>query len=572
MKIILLQTNMQTGTETSATPSTKRASTSVIVFSTPMGSVRNTASATACPTRTSRSVLTASGRRTPRSSCRSASRICRKPIPERKSYRSTRHLPRLVAVTLRIPVDRLAVYNETESVWELEAGAYTLWLGGSLDRAAPCAVIHIKDSFVTETCTKLFGDAHPEEPILLPRSAAELPASTLPSLELDDGMFFTEMHGYADHEKRDLLSSVPPLSFDALKTGQTSVEDMTACLSVEELATLCVGSARFSMTDFSVIGNQSKELPGAAGETTDLLLEKYGIPELVMADGPAGLRVTPVVYEKDGYYIKNPKDDPTFRLILPPEAQEVDLDGAAVSYHYCTALPTATTLAQTWNMDLLEAAGDIVGSEMEDLGIHLWLAPGMNLQKNPLCGRNFEYYSEDPLLTGLCAAATTRGVQQHKGCGVTIKHIAVNNQETNRNFNCSHVSERAMRELYLKGFELCVRQAYPVAAMSSYNLINGEQASNREDLFTHILRNEWGFAGLVMTDWGATSGFGRREDQKYDCATAEGCIAAGNDLIMPGSQRDVDAIVAAVEKGDLPLAKLQFCAGNILSVLIRLFA
>ena len=132
---------------------------------------------------------------------------------------------------------------------------------------------------------------------------------------------------------------------------------MTACLSVEELATLCVGSARFSMTDFSVIGNQSKELPGAAGETTDLLLEKYGIPELVMADGPAGLRVTPVVYEKDGYYIKNPKDDPTFRLILPPEAQEVDLDGAAVSYHYCTALPTATTLAQTWNMDLLEAAG-----------------------------------------------------------------------------------------------------------------------------------------------------------------------------------------------------------------------
>ena len=211
-----------------------------------------------------------------------------------------------------------------------------------------------------------------------------------------------------------------------------------------------------------------------------------------------------------------------------------------------------------------------MGSEMEDLGIHLWLAPGMNLQKNPLCGRNFEYYSEDPLLTGLCGAATTRGVQKHHGCGVTIKHIAVNNQETNRNFNNSVVSEKVLRELYLKGYEICVRSAYPAAAMSSYNLINGEQASNRKDLLTHVLRNEWGFTGLVMTDWGATSGFGRPETVKYDCATSEGCIAAGNDLIMPGSQRDVDAIVAAVENGTLALADLQFCAGNVLTTVLRL--
>lgn len=478
--------------------------------------------------------------------------------------------PQLLEV--RIPIDWLTVYNETESTWELEAGAYTLYLGGSLTASRPCAVIHVRDTFVTETCASLLGEEHPEEMIPLSRTGTPVADPGLPSLDLDEDLFFTTMHGYAPCGENELLSGVPELTFDALREGRTTVEDFTACMSVEEMATLCVGSARFSMADFSVIGNQSKSLPGAAGETTDLLFEKYGIPSAVMADGPAGLRITPVVYEKDGYYIKNPKDDPTFRLILPPDAQEIDLSGATVSYHYCTALPTATTLAQTWNMDLLEAAGDIVGSEMEELGIHLWLAPGMNIQKNPLCGRNFEYYSEDPLLTGLCGAATTIGVQKHKGCGVTIKHIAVNNQETNRNFNNSIVSERALRELYLKGYEICIRKAYPLCAMSSYNLINGVQASNREDLFTHILRNEWGFAGLVMTDWGATSGFGRREDQKYDCATAEGCIAAGNDLIMPGSQRDVDAIVAAVEKGDLPLAKLQFCAGNILSVLIRLFA
>lgn len=475
-------------------------------------------------------------------------------------------------LTIRIPADRLTNYNETESTFELEAGAYTLSLGGSLESAVPCAALQVKDSFVTETCADLFGDAHPEEPIPRPRVETPVPDASLPTLELDESKFFTTMHGYAPVEQRELLSGIPDLTFDALKEGRTTVEDFTACPTVEEMATLCVGSARFSMKDFSVIGNQSKSLPGAAGETTDLLFEKYGIPSAVMADGPAGLRITPVVYEKDGYYLKNPADDPTFRLILPPDAQAIDLSGATVSYHYCTALPTATTLAQTWNMELLETAGDIVGSEMEELGIHLWLAPGMNIQKNPLCGRNFEYYSEDPLLTGLCGAATTKGVQKHKGCGVTIKHIAVNNQETNRNFNNSVVSERALREIYLKGYELCVRSAYPVAAMSSYNLINGTQASNREDLFTHILRNEWGFTGLVMTDWGATSGFGRREDQKYDCASSEGCIAAGNDLIMPGSQRDVDAIVSAVEKGDLPLAKLQFCAGNILSVLIRLFA
>ncbi len=472
---------------------------------------------------------------------------------------------------VRVPIDRLTVYNEAESTWELEAGAYSICIGSGIDTAKPSAVLHLKDTFVTETCTKLFGDEHPEETIPLPRVETPVPNASLPVLELEEDAFFTEMHGYPPVEENVLLSNVPELTFDALKAGRTTVEDFTACMTVEEMATLCVGAARFDPADFSVIGNASKSVPGAGGETTDELFEKYGLPTMVMADGPAGIRVTPKAYEKDGIYQKDPADDPTFRLILPPDKQVIDLSGWNVKYHYCTALPTATTLAQTWNLELLEIAGDIVGTEMETLGIHLWLAPGMNIQKNPLCGRNFEYYSEDPLVTGLCAAATTKGVQKHKGCGVTIKHIAVNNQETNRNFNNSVVSEKALRELYLKGYEICVRQAYPLCAMSSYNLINGVQASNREDLLTKLLRNEWGFQGLVMTDWGATSGFGKPENVKYDAATSEGCIYAGNDLIMPGSQRDVDAICAAVENKTLPLAKLQACAGNILRVMTNIF-
>ena len=476
-------------------------------------------------------------------------------------------------LTIRIPLDRLTVYNETESTWELEAGAYSLCLGSSIATARPSAVLILKDTFVTETCTSLFGDVHPEEVIPLPRVETPVPNMDLPVLELAEDAFFTTMHGYPAKEELRLLSDVPELSFDALKRGDTSVEDFVSCMEPREMAQLCVGGARFSMADFFVIGNASKSLPGAAGETTDLLYEKYGIPSLVMADGPAGIRITPTVYKKsDGTYVKNPADDPTFRLILPPEQQNVDLSDTTVEEHWCTALPTATTLAQTWNMDLLEAAGDIVGSELEELGIHLWLAPGMNIQKNPLCGRNFEYYSEDPLLTGLCGAATTRGVQKHKGCGVTIKHIAVNNQETNRNFNNSVVSEKVLREIYLKGYEICVRASYPVCVMSAYNLINGQQAPTREDLFTKALRQEWGFGGLVMTDWGATSGFAKAPGLKYDSSTSEGCISAGNDLIMPGSQHDEDDIVKAVEEGRLPLADLQYCAANILRVMLRIFS
>lgn len=261
------------------------------------------------------------------------------------------------------------------------------------------------------------------------------------------------------------------------------------------------------------------------------------------------------------------------------DGKEVEAPEDAVThYQYCTAIPIATLLAQTWDLDAVRMAGDIVGSEMEEFGITLWLAPGMNIQRNPLCGRNFEYYSEDPLVSGLCAAADTLGVQSHKGVGTTIKHFACNNQEDNRAYNISHVTERALREIYLRGFEIAVKQAQPLSIMSSYNMINGVHAANSEELLTKIARQEWGFAGIFMTDWGTTASpkpdlEGRMP--KYGCASAAACIRAGNDLIMPGSQEDVDEILASVGASEgevkcpITLGELRACAVRILKVLAK---
>ena len=213
---------------------------------------------------------------------------------------------------------------------------------------------------------------------------------------------------------------------------------------------------------------------------------------------------------------------------------------------------------------------------MEEFGVTLWLAPGMNIQRNPLCGRNFEYYSEDPLLSGMCAAADTRGVQKHKGCGTTIKHFAMNNLEDNRTHNSSNASERTIREIYLKGFETAIRECAPLSVMTSYNLINGVHTANNYDLITSVLRDEWGYEGLVMTDWGTTGrgDLSPADSLKYGCSDAAGCIFAGNDLIMPGSQEDVDDIVAAVSgegtaQYHVTRQKLEESAARILAVILQ---
>ena len=441
------------------------------------------------------------------------------------------------AANISFPAEQLASYCEETAEWRIEKGNHILLCGSDSRSAKAFAVVSAAESIVTRVCQNLFRSESIEE-CRSDRKRASAPEG-LPTLPLDPSAF-------------------PPAVYD--KTP-FQIHPKAKSLDGNALTNLCVGAARgLAAADATVIGTGAKQLPGAAGETTDVL---PGVPVITMVDGPAGLRINPKIYERDGLYFTDPKDDPIFSNILTAEQLRCDLTGAVRKYQYCTALPIATQLAQTWDLELLAQAGHMVGEEMEELGVELWLAPALNIQRNPLCGRSFEYFSEDPLLSGLCAAAVTRGVQSVPGRGVCIKHLAANNQETNRNYNNSHVSEKALREIYLRGFEICTRESSPVSVMTALNLINGVHASNDADLLTALLRREWGFQGAVMTDWGATAGTGRT----YSPSTAVGCILAGNDLIMPGSQRDADQIKAALDDGSLPEETLRICASRVLNMI-----
>ena len=227
---------------------------------------------------------------------------------------------------------------------------------------------------------------------------------------------------------------------------------------------------------------------------------------------------------------------------------------------YATAIPIGTHLAQTFDLELVRNLGKLVADEMTEFGIAWWLAPGLNIHRNPLCGRNFEYYSEDPLLSGEMAAAITHGVQSIPGVGTTIKHFACNNQEDNRMSSNSIVSERALREIYLRGFEIAIKTAQPMCIMTSYNLINSIHTANSYDLCTIVARNEWGFEGIIMTDWTTTTAGGSK---------SSACAIAGNDLIMPANQIDIDNIMAALKDGSLPRGIARDCAARLIKVIFQ---
>ena len=312
-------------------------------------------------------------------------------------------------------------------------------------------------------------------------------------------------------------------SADKAAKNTINQEEVMSKLSLEDKAhfVIGVGMKGFSGND-AVIGATQSLVPGAAGTTYPL--DSLGIPAVVLADGPAGLRI------------------------------DAKRDGDSATY-YCTHFPIGTLLASTWNTQLVEEVGQAIGEEVKEYGADVLLAPALNIMRNPLCGRNFEYYSEDPVVAGKTAAAYIIGVQKND-VGTSIKHFAANNQETNRMNTDAHISQRALREIYLKGFEIAIKEAKPWTVMTSYNYINGVYASESKDLVTTILREDWGYGGTVMTDW-----FGGKDGAKQ--------MWAGNDMLQPGKNEQFDSIVAGVKSGKLAEADLDLCVRRVLNLVER---
>lgn len=442
-------------------------------------------------------------------------------------------------LTLRFDIGGAASYDEVRSAWVLCAGDYLLRLGSSSRDTNVAAVLELPEEVLTQQCKNCCAPDHEFERLTAPKPAHEALPESVTFLTIDPAAFATEIVDYA-----------PPV-FNETEEERAILESLS---EEERLKLLCGGELQVRTPGVF-------DIPGAAGKTATALIEK-GIPNVIFSDGPAGVNIVKRCFAlPDGRF--SPAEVPErYRwgmLGKMAEKQLASMQGSQV-YRYATAWPVEMLLAQTWNTALLREIGSAVGEEMKLFGISVWLAPGMNIHRNPLGGRSFEYYSEDPVLTGEMAAALTLGVQSHGGAGVSIKHFCCNNAEDNRNGVSENVSERALREIYLKGFEIAVRKAQPLTVMSSYNRLNGIYTANRRDLLTDILRCEWGYQGLVMTDWGSTN---------EKAAVPEECPAAGNDLIMPGNPYDHEQLAKALAEGRLDTAAARISAARVLRLVLN---
>lgn len=407
-------------------------------------------------------------------------------------------------------------------------------MGISSRKTKVAAVFHLPKEVKTEVCDSVCPTVEKLNEIScgIPENKIPVGVKTLP---IDPSHIRTVTHEY------------PQLPVCTNEKIAKRIGELTA----EELATLVVGAGLHSKNYVTVLG--------ASGYTTSALYETRKIPNIVLSDGPAGLNVVPEVVETEEG-VKSTQMLPQYdfgaygkmlrsRLGKPSDGR--------MHYQYATAWPVGMLLAQTWDVALAEEIGDAVGTEMEEFGVTVWLAPGINLYRNPLGGRTFEYYSEDPVVAGKIAAGITRGVQSHRGRSVCVKHFACNNSEKDRDLSTSNVNERALREVWLKAFRIVVEEAHPKMLMASYNMINGVYSTNNYDLLVKVLRQEWGFDGMVTSDWYAA------DIDRGDPVVA---MRAQCDILMPGKQEWKEMILKAVQEGRLSLDDLKRCASRVLAL------
>jgi beta-glucosidase len=449
-------------------------------------------------------------------------------------------------VKITFPAKMLASFDEAKSAWVVEAGLYGVWTGNS------------------SRAVTLTGVLKTEEPAVIEEVKHICPLQeSLEEITRPDAVCAWEKAWHKEAEEKGIKAAAfSPKMVQKERIPKNELDEMAAKLTEQltddELIAMCIGE--MSKGQDNALGSAGIMVPGAAGETSGILEEKWDVPGVSMADGPAGLRLIKK-YDVD----RETETICSNGLLSALEggffSGNVVHENVDTYYQYCTAVPVGTLLAQTWDTQLIEEVGKAVAVEMQEFGVSWWLAPGMNIHRNPLCGRNFEYYSEDPLVSGMIAAAMTRGVQSVEGVGTTIKHFAANNQEDNRMGSNSIMSERTLREIYLRGFEIAVKSSQPMAIMTSYNKINGVHAANCKDTCTVAAREEWDFQGIIMTDWTTT--------MEQGGSSPYGCVAAGNDLIMPGWTGDSENIKAALESGKLDREDLKSCVKRMLKVIYQ---
>lgn len=441
-----------------------------------------------------------------------------------------------------------ASYDEQKAAWILEPGDFVGLLGKNSQSVQEVFKLHNPRLQIVEQTMRQWkldqpvSTLHPnvtkkdEELTSSKENSAgrEIPAADIPEIET----------------KVDIYNN-------AAQSFKPEIQQILDTLSTRELIRLCVGDGLLSSLYVRNIG-----APTCIGKTSDALVRK-GLLGLNLSDGPAGLRLSRELAIRPNGSLKTSEFAMSFMDFLPGVIKglfEVNPSRDTMKYQFCTAFPAASSLAQSWNAQLCEKVGQAIGQEMNQYLISYWLGPAMNIHRNPLGGRNYEYYSEDPLLSGKLAAAAVRGVQSWPGTYAVIKHFAANSQEGDRTHSDSQVDERALREIYMKPFEICVKEAQPACVMTSYNKLNGIYTANDPKLLNNILRSEWGFDGLVMSDWLATG---------KDLARNDLAVAAGNDLIMPGRPNDRLDLYKAWLAGRLSRKQLEQSAGRLIGQIIH---